>query len=108
MDTGETLLLKAVGISFGTSELFDLTRLLIKRGADIHQANQRTGETPLLKACLSKRIHLVHILLDAGADVDAPADDNGNSVLTTLADTPEHDQVRRLCEQYINNKPLLK
>ena len=105
IDTGCTLLLKAIGSSFRPVEL---TRLLINRGADVNQAGQKTGETPLLKACLLTNIDLVRLLLNAGADVDAPADSSGTGVLTLLADDPKYAAVRRLCEQYISAQPVMK
>ena len=110
IDTGCTLLLKAIGSSFRPVEL---TRLLINRGADVNQAGQKTGETPLLKACLLHRtelvkFELVKVLLDAGADVDAPAGSSGCSIFSILDDTPEYAAVKRLCEQYINAQPMMK
>lgn len=105
-DDGTTLLLRAVNFS---QQAPDHIHLLLQHGADINQGNRITGKTPLLKACQALNgPELVKLLLDAGADVDAPADDNGNSVLTILADSPGYGRVRSLCEQYINTQPVMK
>ena len=108
-DDGRTLLLRALHY-YSRSKARDHARLLVKYGADVNLGHDDNHETPLMLACLLRKLDLklVKILLDAGADIDAPADSTGKSVYSLIATSPEHGELRKLCELYISIKPVLK
>ena len=63
-------------------ELDDLARLAILEGKDDN------GMTPLLLACLKRRIDLIELYVEAGADVLA-VDAKGNNALMILIQSTE-------------------
>ena len=80
--------------------------VLLEHGADPNLADAATGETPLMRAALSRRTNIVKVLLERGADV-TQVDLEGKSVLDMLGDE-KYSEVVRLCSQYVDSKPVLK
>jgi hypothetical protein len=66
-----------------------LVRSLVKRGADVNRVNNR-GETPIFVAVGRSREEIIHVLLDAGADV-------------TIVDTRG-----KRCVEYTNSEEVMQ
>lgn len=50
---------------------FEMTQLLVERGANVNQHNNIDGSTPLHWACLYSKEKLIKCLIDNGADINA-------------------------------------
>lgn len=89
-----------------------LITVLLDRGADPNLSEEATGQTPLMRAALKRRIGLTRLLLEYGADV-TQVNNEGKSVLDMLGQGPNYAKVRELCTQYIERNmpdvmPVLK
>lgn len=96
-DAGNTLLIDAAGRSV------QLTRLLLKIGADINCANQ-LGTTPLLVAASYAMPNIVEELLQANPKLDAP-DSRGNTPLHGAVEGNNEHIVRLLLDHNASVDP---
>ena len=107
---GSTALLDVVTII--PDHACELTLLLLQHGADPNLAHADTGNTPLMAAASAKRVDLIRLLLEHGADV-TQVNHVGDSVLDILGAGPVFAEYVELCMQYIDHnragtKSLLK
>jgi ankyrin repeat protein len=72
--------------------------LLIRSGAAVSAAN-RTGATPMRLAAINGSAAMVRLLLDAGADPNAPLTDDGDTALMMAARTGLTEPVELLIER---------
>ena len=72
----------------------DIVRLLIGAGANVNQAEQRHGDTPLMRSAQNGHREVVQLLLQARAEVNA-ANKRGETALS-MAATNDHSQVVEL------------
>ena len=90
----------------------DIFPLLLEHGADPNLAHAHSADTPLITAALARRVDLVTLLLEYGADVTQVNGDEVN-VLDLLGYVTADPAVVVLCLQYKDTnrpdaKPLLK
>ena len=78
-DGGETVLMGAAA-----SGNLKLVELLLERGANVNQQEERTGRTALMAACAAPCPHVARVLLDAGAKYQLKNSD-GLTVLQELS-----------------------
>ena len=83
----------------------DLLYWLLDRGADINQANTRTGQTALMIAATACHHDLVKLLLERGADV-TQLNASGHTVLDMLDGSWKYRSIIKFCKQYLDtNRP---
>lgn len=70
----------ALAVCNPAEEMMEVTKFLIKRGADVNAKNKIDGITPLMYAIRRLNINAVKLLLKKGADVNA-ADKDGKTPL---------------------------
>lgn len=80
---GQTALHLLCGAEERCSDMVELGNLLISHGASIDAADNM-GKTPVLRACESEDHKLVHILCNAGCNVNIH-DYNGDSPIKVSA-----------------------
>ena len=76
----------------------DVAKLLLEYGADPNLIHAYTGETPLMRAVLNKRLDLVRVLLDHGADPNLAHTTTGQTVLMKAVVEPSVDIIKVLLE----------
>ena len=103
--SGRTALLCAG--DYGVTFCLALSTLLLEHGADVNQGHATTGETPLMKAVLAKRITVVKLYLEYGADV-MQVNNEGLTLLDLMGGKPEYTKIAKLCSDHLNVQPLLK
>ncbi|CCZ21866.1 fOG: Ankyrin repeat [Acetobacter sp. CAG:977] len=70
----------ALAVCNPSEEMMKITKILIKRGADVNAKNKTDGSTPLMCAVRKLNVNAVKLLLKKGADVNA-ADKDGKTPL---------------------------
>lgn len=112
--SGSTVLLEATGADTGRRgpsanvNLSTVLTLLFQHGADPNLAHALTGQTALMIAAQYRRIDLMKLLLEHGADV-AQVNLAGQTVLDILGIDPRDNEAVKLCVQYMGSVvPSLK
>ena len=87
----------------------EVTRLLIREGANIEIKDSKWGSTPLLFACQNGKTKIVKLLFENGADIDAE-NDEGTSAIHFAAQSGKIDLVDILLQKGldINSKNNLE
>jgi ankyrin repeat protein len=79
-----TKLIEKGGIKLSCQQLIEMVRFLIDAGADVTTPGKE-GYTPLMNACKYTRCQeLMELLLDAGAVIDAKADDENTAFFLSI------------------------
>ena len=105
--SGESLLMSCCGYERNAVKM---STLLLQHGADVNYMNPRTGATVLITAATTSNRELVKLYLEYGADIMI-ADHTGYTVLDMLSASPQvlyYPELLELCQQYIDDKPVLK
>ena len=79
---------------------------LLDRGADVNTIEPHTGDTVLMLAANNRRVDLVRLLLERGADV-SQVNHDGKGVLDYVDSRPWYSEIDKLCKQYLEaNRPV--
>ena len=81
----------------GDACLIDVVQDLIKRGADVQWEHPTNGATILNNACMSDNKNAIQLLLEAGADPNAPTD-SGGSIFFCLNKSGSPAKIKLLLE----------
>ena len=75
-----------------------ITKLLLARGADVHQRHKATGATPALTAAGFGNVEVVKVLVELGAELNAAINDFGLTLVYYASAQGDAENVRLLCE----------
>lgn len=85
----------------GRIDGFEVAKLLISNGADIHSSTVKYGDAPLHNAVNSTFIELIKLLIEKGADINAQNND-GWSPLHNAVNNKDIDAVKVLIKHGAN------